>query len=133
MLASELMTPAPTTVEVTASVQEALAILTELDVRHLPVVDGDELVGILSDRDLREFLGPVIGEHEALSKNLDAQISSLMASHVHTVGPEDDICQVIDLMLEHKLGGVPVVTDDTGALVGMVSYVDIIREARSLL
>jgi CBS domain-containing protein len=133
MLAGELMTTTPVTVNVTASVREAVAILMEFDVRHLPVVDGEEIVGILSDRDLREFLGMLVGENEPLRKNLDAPVSGIMASHVHTVGPEDDISDVIDLMLEHKLGGVPVVTDDTRALVGMVSYVDIIREARSRL
>ncbi|MBW1904578.1 MAG: CBS domain-containing protein, partial [Deltaproteobacteria bacterium] len=52
MLAKDVMTENPVTATELMSVAEALGLLYELDVRHLPVVRGRELVGIISDRDL---------------------------------------------------------------------------------
>ena len=55
MLVKDIMTENPVTATELMSVAEALGLLYELDVRHLPVVRGSELAGIVSDRDLRGF------------------------------------------------------------------------------
>ena len=55
MLVKDIMTENPATATELMSVADALGLLYELDVRHLPVVRGRELVGIISDRDLRAF------------------------------------------------------------------------------
>jgi CBS-domain-containing membrane protein len=55
MTARELMTQSPTTVTPTTTIAEAWDLMRELDVRHLPVVDGEALVGMVSDRDLGNF------------------------------------------------------------------------------
>jgi acetoin utilization protein AcuB len=52
---------------------------------------------------------------------------------VVTVNPESDVAEVIDLMIEHKIGAVPVVEADSTRLVGIVSYVDALRAARDLV
>jgi acetoin utilization protein AcuB len=133
MLVSELMTPQPKTLDVTGTVREAVALLADLDVRHLPIMEGQDLVGIVSDRDLRELLGPESDDPEQRARRLDAPVTSAMSSDVLFVGPEDDIGDVIDLMIENRLGAVPVLTEDPRELVGMVSYVDILREAKGVL
>lgn len=129
MRVHELMTENPATVSVRATVRQAVQLLAELDIRHLPVMQASTLVGFLSDRDLRETMG--LEDPDERSARMDGEVSAVMSSNVFSVGPEDEVGEVIDLMVEQKLGAVPVVED--GALVGVVSYVDILREARELL
>jgi acetoin utilization protein AcuB len=125
------MTEDPATISMSATVGDAVRMLQDLDVRHLPVVDADgTLVGMLSDRDLRGLSFPeMIGEQYvgSIQTALDAPIASLMTSDVVAVELEDPATLIIELMLDHKIGAVPVVdSDDT--LVGIVSYVDLLRQ-----
>ncbi len=133
MKVSELMTPEPKTLDVTATVRDAILLLNELDVRHLPVMDGGDLVGIVSDRDVKAALGVDAQDAEAMANELEAAVAHLMSSDVITAGPEDEVGEAIDLMLEHRMGSVPVVTDDPKELVGILSYVDVLRAARNVL
>lgn len=133
MEVSEIMTPNPERADVTETVREALLKLMEVDVRHLPVVEQSELVGMISDRDLREFIVPMASDLELVNTadaRFERPISSLMKGDVISVHPETDIAEVIDLMIDHRIGAVPVVEPSTGLLVGIVSYIDIIREGR---
>jgi acetoin utilization protein AcuB len=129
--AHDVMTEDPATIAMTATVGEAARLLHTLDVRHLPVVDEDgTLVGMLSDRDLRALAFPeVIGEEYMgeIQTALEAPISSIMSSDVVAVDVEDDVSLIIELMLDHKIGAVPVVDSDE-SLVGIVSYVDLLRQ-----
>ncbi len=134
---SEIMTRNPEHIEATEPVQEAVNRLFELDVRHLPVVDeyGD-LVGILSDRDLREFSQPYEMQFENVATSDEREItpvSDVMSGDVMSVSPEDDVDELIDLIIEQKIGAVPVVDSLDGSLVGIVSYIDILREMRDRL
>ena len=133
MEVSELMTPNPERCDVTDTVREALLKLMEVDVRHLPVVEQKELVGMISDRDLREFIVPMASDLELVNTadaRFERSVSSLMKGDVIFVHPETDVGEVIDLMIDHRIGAVPVVEPSTGSLVGIVSYIDVIREAR---
>jgi acetoin utilization protein AcuB len=117
--ARELMTEAPTCVDATATLKHAIEKLQALDVRHLPVIDNEgQLVGMLSDRDLRSY---------ATVLPLDASVSSAMSTDVIAVDLEADVAEIIDLMLDNKIGAVPVLDSDD-VLVGIISYVDILRE-----
>lgn len=118
--AGEIMTSEVTAIRETTPVQRAVKALAELDVRHLPVINGaHEVVGILSDRDL----SAVAGDAERLRQ----PVSRLMSADVLTVGLETDVDDVIDVLTEHRIGAVPVVNAD-GTLAGVVSYVDVLRE-----
>jgi acetoin utilization protein AcuB len=129
--AQDLMTEDPVTISTYSTVREAARLLQTLDIRHLPVVDEEgSLVGMLSDRDLRSLALPqmVGGEYSGdVQLGLDSRVASLMTADVLSVEAEDDVSTVVDVMLENKVGAVPVVDGD-GALVGIVSYVDILRE-----
>lgn len=129
--ANELMTPRPIVVQSTDRVRDAVQVLRDHDVRHVPVIDEkEELVGMVSDRDLRGLTLPERGDVVALSnvsEELEAPISSLMTGEPLSVGPETDAREIVDLMLNHKIGAVPVVDADDH-LVGIVSYVDLLRE-----
>lgn len=127
MVVEEVMSRSPITVKVTDSVGTALSQLLQADVRHLPVLEGKSLSGMLSDRDLREVAPRgVLSQQEVL----DRDIATIMSSDIVTVNPETDLTEAIDLMIEHKIGAVPVVEVDSLQLVGIVSYVDVLRRAR---
>ena len=120
MIAKDLMTANPKTIGTHTRVREAVELLDRLDVRHLPVIDGEgALVGMLSDRDVRPL--------EFSSAN--EPVVSVMSSNVVAIEEEDDAEDAVDLMLENKIGAVPVI-DGEGVLVGIISYVDVLREAR---
>jgi acetoin utilization protein AcuB len=131
LTAHDLMTEDPTTVSMNATIQRAISLLHSLDVRHLPVVDEQgALVGMLSDRDVRGLAFPeVLGAEYigTVQAALDAPVASVMSSNLLTVDLEADAAEIVDLMLDQKIGAVPVVDAD-GTLVGIVSYMDVLRE-----
>lgn len=136
MVVEEIMTKDPTTVDAAAAIRDVISVLFELDVRHLPVVDGKTLVGIISDRDVRAFLAPTIVElenPEEIAQRLLQPIGSVMSSDVLSVDPEMELSDLVDLMLDHKVGAVPVVDPESDELVGIVSYVDVLRAAQDKL
>lgn len=133
MEVSEIMTPNPESADVTTSIREVLMKLIELDVRHIPIVERDELVGMISDRDLRTYLLPVATELET-ANNADARfdrpISSVMQGDVISVNPDTEVGEVIDLMIDHRVGALPVTDPINGILLGIVSYIDILHTSR---
>lgn len=131
MIAEEVMTTQTVSVDPTASVREALERMFDAGVRHLPVVNDDDLVGILSDRDLRGlWIPPGSSGGNGAVETLDQNVGELMSSDVIVVNPDTDLGEVVDLMLDNRIGAVPVVRRGTQELVGVVSYVDVLRAAR---
>ena len=135
MIVREIMSPEPWATSVTSSVRQALKLLAEADVRHLPILDDGALVGIVSDRDLRTVSALVdsADDSEARRRALAEPVSSVMSSNVISVDPDTEVSEVIDLMIEHRIGAIPVVEPGRAKLVGIVSYVDALRAARDLL
>lgn len=134
MIAADLMTPDPVTVQPDDDVSTAFSLLQESNFRHLPVVnENDELVGMVSDRDLRALLVPHFHRQETVENIVTraaAPVSTLMSANVVCVDMEDDVSLVAEQIVEHKIGAVPVVDAD-GKLVGIVSYLDLIRHYAS--
>jgi acetoin utilization protein AcuB len=134
MIAREYMSPDPFVVHVTDSIGSVLATMLEADVRHLPVLENGMLLGIVSDRDLRRSLDVIPGPARGGRLNaLERPISELMSSDVISVNAETDLVEVIDLMLDHKIGAIPVVEADSLKVVGIISYIDVLRAARPRL
>jgi acetoin utilization protein AcuB len=134
VLAKDIMTENPVTATELMSVAEALGLLYELDVRHLPVVRGGELVGIISDRDLRSFSEATEDEAiEAVEGARSSTVGNFMNTSPVKVDPEATIGEVLELLLLHRVGAIPVTDLDTGDLVGIVSYVDLLRVLQETL
>ena len=136
MIVREAMSLEPYVAAVTASVRHVLSIIGEADVRHVPIVEDERLVGIISDRDLRGLMPGTLDrmEHpERAERLLSEPISQLMSADVISVEPDAELAEAVDLMIEHKVGALPVVEPRSGKLVGIVSYVDVLRVARDLL
>lgn len=130
MLARDLMTPNPVTVDLNASTADAWDIMREHEIRHVPVVDGGVLVGMLSDRDLGPLdIGRILAFDGAAAARaeLARPVIDRMSVDVVSVHTETEVSDVIDLLLEARVGAVPVVRPDSREIVGIVSYVDVLR------
>jgi len=134
--ARELMTENPATLTAQATIAEAWDLMRELEIRHVPVIQGGALVGMLSDRDLaRVGIGSLLmaeGAGEA-GQDLGTPISGLMSTDVIFVQPETELSDVIDLFIESRVGALPVVDPDTRTVVGIVSYIDVLRAIQDQL
>lgn len=113
--AKDLMTPAPVAIDAGAPVSKAVELLASLDIRHLPIVNaGGAIVGMISDRD-------VSGE---VTKT--ASVTSVMSAPPICAREDADVSALAKLMVDHKIGAVAIVSAE-GLLVGIVSYVDVLR------
>lgn len=132
MIAHQIMTSAPVTTSPRATVGQALRLLQTLALRHLPVVDDGRLIGMLSDRDFRTALGTGFLDGIAPTDSVHASVASLMTADVISVFPKTDIVEIIDRMIEHGVGAIPVTAEESDELLGIVSYVDVMKAARNL-
>jgi CBS domain-containing protein len=123
----DIMTKDPLTVTPEETVGQADDLMNTNKIRQLPVVQGKDLVGIVTDRDIRSSLsGSLLEGIEAREKALNTEVREIMTTEPITVSPDDDLQEAVELMIDEKIGGIPVV-DDAEGLVGIVTYVDILR------
>lgn len=133
MRADEIMTDEVTTIDETATVGQAYEIMESEGIRHLPVMRGRELVGMLSDRDLRSYGLSMVADLEEVERTkarLGAAVARVMSSDVIAVAPDADVVDVIDLMMQERIHAVPVVDDGTSDLMGIVTTFDVLGAAR---
>lgn len=127
---SAFATPELVTINMDAGLGEALEICIERRIRHLPVVDENgKLVGILTDRDIRASLSPRLGtisENESDRVTLRRRVHVYMHRQIVTGTPEMPLAGAAALMLEHRVGCLPVVDEDR-RLVGIVTTSDFLR------
>jgi acetoin utilization protein AcuB len=136
MKARDVMTANPVTVTPEATLAEVWDLMREADIRHVPVVQAGVLIGMVSDRDLASLDGARVlttDGAEALRRALATPVVTVMSADTIFVGMEDDLADVIELMLEHKVGAIPVVRPDTRDVMGIVSYIDVLRGIRGLV
>jgi acetoin utilization protein AcuB len=123
----DVMTKDPLTVTATETIGQADEFMNTNKIRQLPVVQGKKLLGIVTDRDIRSFLsGSLLESPGTREKTLDTKVREIMTTEPMTVSPEDDLQEAVELLIEEKIGGIPVV-DEAEGLVGIVTYVDILR------
>jgi acetoin utilization protein AcuB len=131
----EWMTQPVTVIGADAPVRQAVELMKTRRIRHLPVVAKDgRLVGIVTDRDLRQMiLDPVIQDRLADgAETLEAlTVGEIMTWAVITVRPESGIRQAARLMREQKVGALPVV--EAGRVVGMLTERDLLRAVEELI
>jgi acetoin utilization protein AcuB len=113
-----------------ASVAEALALCRERRVRHIPILEEERLVGMVSDRDLRDA-SPAVGDPERSRALREIRVGEVMTREVITVDPQDSIENAAQQMYELKIGSLPVVDEGPEAteeeLLGIITSSDALR------
>jgi CBS domain-containing protein len=128
-LVRDVMTAPAVAIRWDDSVLEAAALMEEKNIRRLPVIDEDGvLIGIISDGDVREALSiyNVTNPYAPDQDEILLAVDEIMSAPVHAVGPDEHLRSVVQLMLEHKIGGVPVINAERHPL-GVVTESDIFR------
>jgi CBS domain-containing protein len=120
----ELMTTNPSTVEMSSPVVEAARIMQQEDVGPVPIVDGDRLAGIVTDRDI---VVRVVAEGRDPESTT---VGEIMSRDLVTVDPEQPLEEALRLMASHQVRRLPV-TEEDGRLVGIVAQADIATEGGS--
>ncbi|HET6569426.1 MAG TPA: CBS and ACT domain-containing protein [Rhodothermales bacterium] len=120
MLVRDIMHGPAVTISVDTSLADAYHAMQHHDVRHLPVLQNDLLVGIVTDRDLR-YATSVL--HPAPFSE-EVEVSHVMARSVITTTPLDPVEEAARLMRRHKIGCLPVM--EGPKLVGMVTGTDLL-------
>ena len=127
------MVPHPITIGSKATVAEAEALLEAHRIRHLPVMEGDRLVGMITDRDVRLASMPrprkEPSHQDALLQLV--RVEQVMTPDPATASPDMPVAEAAWLMLEHRYGGLPVVAD--GRLVGIITQGDLLKALMPLL
>lgn len=122
------MTANPLTVRSDDSIWHALKMLRRRRIRHLPVLQGKRLVGMLSDRDLRLLLPSSLAEPEEQQRfrawGPHVKVSDVMTRKVVTVGPGTGAEEAAELMVKHRIGCLPVLQGST--LIGIITTVDLL-------
>jgi acetoin utilization protein AcuB len=122
----EFMTPTPVCIAPDLPLTEARARMHELDARHLPVVEGGHLVGIISDRDVA-LVDAVLGNPETIT------VRQAMTAQPFTCGPGAHLHAVAAEMAEHRYGSA-VVVDPSHAthVLGVFTTTDALRALAKL-
>jgi acetoin utilization protein AcuB len=115
MFVRSSMSTKPIVIGPTESLIEARRKMEEGNFRRLPVVRDGRLIGIVTDRDLRQHTGHF--EH--------TRVTAAMTDELITAVPEMRLEEAADLMVKHKVGGLPVT--DGGNLVGIITTTDLLR------
>ena len=121
----DAMTPNPTTVEPSTTVREAAQKMKSEDVGSLPIVEGNRLVGVVTDRDLAIR---VLAE----GKDAETAVSEIASKDVVTVDPQQGLEEAARLMAEHQVRRLPVCEED-GRLVGVVAQADVAQSGHDTL
>jgi predicted transcriptional regulator len=117
---------------VTISASERLSMVEDImtlgRVRHMPVVQGGDLVGVVSERDLLRASLSELSEHRDAERRMFlhvVEISRVMSSPPVVIGPDATIREAALLMADRKIGCLPVV--EGGRLIGIVTETDVLR------
>ena len=149
MKVRDVMNVKPVTIQADEPVSEAANVLRDSKISGMPVLDGEKLVGVISESDLLRLLS--IDEDEGslwlpspfevfevpfrdlvkweqmrkISEDIpNKKVSDVMSRNLHEVGPEDTVEEAASIMTRHRINRLPVVID--GRMVGIVTRGDII-------
>jgi CBS domain-containing membrane protein len=134
MKVRDLMATDVETVERNDELSVAEDLMQARRVRHLPVLEEGRLVGILTHRDLlHAALSSAMGYGQKAAKEFLGTIAvkEVMTDDVVTIGPDETAKRAAELMLEHKVGCLPVL-DKTGKLLGLITESDLLRVVAGL-
>ena len=130
MLVKNWMSRTVFTIDLNESIHDAMKLLKKHDIRMLPVMKKDKLVGVITDRDIKRASASdatTLSVHELNYILSKVKVSEIMSDKPITVPFDYTIEETAEVLLNHKISGVPVVDHD-GGIVGTITQTDIFRE-----
>jgi len=118
----EAMTSKLCSIDTDKTVAYAAKMMRDEDVGIAPIVEGDRLVGVLTDRDIAVRVVAEGGDSE------QTKVTDVMSRDLVTLDPDQDLDEALRLMARHQVRRLPVVEED-GRLVGVVAQADVAKEA----
>ncbi len=128
MMVRELMTSDVTSLQDTDTMLDAGMIFARSSLRHLPVLHGTALVGVLTERDVKRFAPGLLSGVTSAQYNEVMEttpLSKVMTRNPMTLTPDQDVSDAADLFATKRFGCLPVV--ESGKLVGIVTTTDMLR------
>lgn len=129
MLINEWMATDVLTVDEETSLMRATRMMNENNIRKMPVVAGNKLVGIVSDRDVKDASpskARSLDVHELYYLLSEMKVKDVMTRSPLTMNVSETLEKAAVVMVENKISGIPIV-DDAGQLVGLLSETDVLR------
>jgi acetoin utilization protein AcuB len=123
MLVGQIMSQKIVTIAPDKRVGQALKLMQKHQIRHVPVLEGDRMVGWITSRDLREVLLASMLE--------EIKVGDVMVQAPLSVTPDTEVEEAARLIHEHKIGGMPVMEGDK--LVGVITMLDLISAFITML
>jgi CBS domain-containing protein len=117
----DLMTSDPKTVTSASTVVDAAKIMKQEDAGIVPIVDGERVVGVVTDRDI------AIQVVAAGKDPQSTKVSEVASKNLVTIDPQQGLDEALRLMAQHQIRRLPVVEED-GRLVGIVAQADVARQ-----
>ena len=128
MLVRDIMQSRLVTISPKTTLPQAMRLAAERRIRHLPVVENGELIGIVSDRDLKQAMASPATSLEAHELNYllnRLSVAEIMTQAVITIGPMFPVEEAARLMVQEKISALPVIED--GRLIGIVTETDVLE------
>lgn len=132
---SKYMSKQVVSIQQDMGIREAFFLMKEHSIRHLPIVDDNkQLIGIISDRELRRpnWVDEAQDITHVYLLDNSMNVSDVMITNVHTLHTYDTLNKAVNLLLEEGIGAAPVL-DKTGTLVGMLSSIDLLRALSDMI
>jgi acetoin utilization protein AcuB len=134
MLVKNWMSERVITIDAKDSMQDAIKLLKEYKIRMLPVMKKGKLVGVVTDRDIKQASASqatTLDIHELFYLISKIKIEDIMTKGPNTVPPNFTVEETAEILLNNRISGVPVV-DHEGNLVGIITQADLFRVLISL-
>ncbi len=125
----DLMTIDPDVVFPHSSLREVIATMNKCNCRQLPVVDDDELIGIITDRDVRLAVNSPIINNEPLQRLAildEVTAAECMTTNPMSISPDAPLYEAAGLLANYKYGALLVVKEDK--LVGIITVTDLLNQ-----
>ena len=130
----DYMTSDPQTLGMKSTLLDAVLLLRRSELRHIPILDNDRLVGVLSDRDVARWAPSLLTSLTPQEYNRvfeETSVGKVMTRNPISVSPDAPLAEAVNLMYKHRLGCLPVL--EAGRLSGIITVTDMLRALYDLI
>ena len=130
----DYMTSDPQTLGMKSTLLDAVLLLRRSELRHIPILDNDRLVGVLSDRDVARWAPSMLTSLTPQEYNRvfeETPVGKVMTRNPISVSPDAPLAEAVNLMYKHRLGCLMVL--EGGRLIGIITVTDMLRALYDLI